>query len=77
MEFEAHCMSFPCTTLIIQRCQGKYSFPFYGTFKYDISKENHIFALSTLILSQHHLASDLILDYANHISFEIGNSWLI
>ncbi len=38
MVFEAHCMSFPCTelipcTVIIQLCQGKYSFPFYGTFK--------------------------------------------
>ncbi len=34
MLFEAHCMSFPLyRTLIIQLCQGKYSFPFYGTFK--------------------------------------------
>ncbi len=34
MVFEAHGMSFPCTrTLIIQLCQGKDSFPFYGTFK--------------------------------------------
>ncbi len=33
MVFEAHCMSFPYRTLIIQLCQGKYSFPFYGTFK--------------------------------------------
>ncbi len=33
MVFEAHCMSFPCTdVLIIQLCQGKDSFPFYDTF---------------------------------------------
>ncbi len=33
MVFEAHCMSFPYRTLIIQLCQDKHSFPFYGTFK--------------------------------------------
>ncbi len=32
MVFEAHCMSFPYRTLIIQLCQDKHSFPFYGTF---------------------------------------------
>ncbi len=34
MVFEAHCISFPYRTLIIQLCQGKDSFPFYDTFKY-------------------------------------------
>ncbi len=33
MVFEAHCMSFLYRTLIIQLCQDKDSFPFYGTFK--------------------------------------------
>jgi len=27
MEFETHCMSFPCTEL------SEFNFPFYGTFK--------------------------------------------
>ncbi len=34
MVFEAHCMSFPYRTLIIQLCQDKDSFPFYGTFNF-------------------------------------------
>ncbi len=33
MVFEAHCISSPYRTLIIQLCQDKDSFPFYGTFK--------------------------------------------
>ncbi len=34
MVFEAHCMSFPCGTLIIQLCQDKDSFPLYSTFNF-------------------------------------------
>ncbi len=33
MVFEAHGMSFPYRTIIIELCQDKDSFPFYGTFK--------------------------------------------
>ncbi len=33
MVFEAHCMPFPCTELLLFNCQGKHSFPFYGIFK--------------------------------------------
>ncbi len=32
MVSEAHCMSFPYRTVIIELCQGKDSFSFYGTF---------------------------------------------
>ncbi len=39
MVFEAHSMSY--RTLIIQLCQGKYSFLFYGTFKADFEADLH------------------------------------
>ncbi len=36
MVFEAHSVISMYSTVIIQLCQGKYSFPFYGNFKKNI-----------------------------------------
>ncbi len=33
MVFEAHCISFPCTELLLFNYAKVDSFPFYGTFK--------------------------------------------
>ncbi len=48
MVFEAHGMSIPCTELLLFNCKGKYSFPFYVTFKERILNQLKIKGFSFL-----------------------------
>ncbi len=50
-------------TLIIQLCQGKYSFPFYGTFKstYDVSQG--FLQLTKCLLYEGHIKTVLDMFY--------------
>ncbi len=38
MVFEAHCMSFPCTELLLFNYAKVKSFPFYGTFNESLTE---------------------------------------